>query len=106
VETPQPTVQPKDENRNEYLEADGLYWESDTHEWFHDKTSTRHARTDSALHKDALPNIYAFVVRNKANGKYDRVLMDSKTNEVIFDTTSLEALGAHIDMLKVNKRFK
>jgi hypothetical protein len=26
------------ENRNEFLEMDGLFWESETHEWFHDKT--------------------------------------------------------------------
>jgi hypothetical protein len=24
-------------DRNEFLEMDGLHWESETHEWFHDK---------------------------------------------------------------------
>jgi hypothetical protein len=43
--------------RNELLEMDGLYWESETHEWFHDKTSTQYARTDNGLNKDALKTI-------------------------------------------------
>lgn len=92
-------------SRNEYLEMDGLYWESETHEWFHDKTSTTYAQTNSGLHKDALKNIYCFVTRNKQTGEYDRVMMDSKTNEVIFDTKVLEDLGAAIDRLKIAKRF-
>lgn len=37
------------EGRNQFLESDGLYFESDTHEWFHDKISTRHAREKSVL---------------------------------------------------------
>lgn len=92
-------------NRNEYLEIDGLCWESETHEWFRDKTSTNYAQTDNGLHKDALKNIYCFVTRNKQTGEYDRVMMDSKTNEVIFDTKVLEDLGAAIDRLKIAKRF-
>jgi hypothetical protein len=93
------------ESRNEFLEMDGLYWESETHEWFHDKTSTQYAQSDNGLHKDALKNIYCFVVRDKATGEYDRVMMDSKTNEVIFSTKELEAIGFEIDKLKVMKRF-
>ena len=27
-------------DRNQFLESDGLFWESETHEWFHDKIST------------------------------------------------------------------
>lgn len=93
-------------NRNEFLEMDGLYWESETHEWFHDKTNTQYAQTDNGLNKDALKNIYCFVTRNKETGEYDRVMMDSKTNEVIFDTKSLEVMAYEIDKLKVMKRFK
>jgi hypothetical protein len=92
--------------RNEFLEIDGLYFESETHEWFHDKTSTNYARTDNGLNKDALKNIYCFVTRSKETGEYDRVMMDSKTNEVIFDTKSLEKMGFEIDKMKVAKRFK
>ena len=93
------------EERNEFIEMDGLYWESDTHEWFHDKTSTQYAQTDNGLHKDALPNIYCFVVRDKATGEYNRVVMDSKSNEVIYDTKVLEEVGFFIDKLKIQKRF-
>ncbi len=92
--------------RNKFIEMDGLYWESETHEWFHDKTSTHYARTDNGLHKDALPNIYCFVIRNKETGEYDRVMMDSKTNEIIYDTKVLEEMAAEIDKMKVMKRFK
>lgn len=91
--------------RNEFLEMDGLYWESETHEWFHDKTTTNYARTDNGLHKDALPDIYCFVTRNKETGEYDRVIMDSKTNQIIYDTKSLEDLSYRIDQMKVMKRF-
>ena len=92
--------------RNKFLEHDGLYWESDTHEWLHDKTSTNYARTDNGLNKDALKNIYCFVTRSKETGEYDRVMMDSNINRIIFDTKSLEDMGFEIDRLKVMKRFK
>jgi hypothetical protein len=96
--------------RNEFLESDGLFWESETHEWFHDKISTRHAQKKSVLwgsgeQKDALPMI-CFVVRNKETGEYDRVMMDKKTNEIVYETKSLEDLGYYIDQLKIQKRFK
>lgn len=94
------------DKRNEFLEMDGLYFESETHEWFHDKTSTQYAQSDNGLNKDALKNIFCFVTRNKETGEYDRVMMDSKTNEVIFDTKELEVMGFEIDKLKVMKRFK
>jgi hypothetical protein len=97
-------------NRNEFLEMDGLFWESETHEWFHDKISTQHARKNSVLwgsgeQKDAL-NVMCFVVRNKETGEYDRVMMDREKNEVIFETKSLEDMGYEIDRMKVQKRFK
>jgi len=97
------------ENRNEFLEMDGLFWESETHEWFHDKISTQHARKNSVLwgsgeQKDAL-NVMCFVVRNKETGEYDRVMMDKEKNEVIFETKSLEDMGYEIDRMKVQKRF-
>lgn len=92
--------------RNQFLESDGLYGENETHEWFHDKTSTNYARTDNGLNKDALKNIYCFVTRNKETGEYDRVMMDSKTQSVIFDTKSLEEMAFEIDRMKIVKRFK
>lgn len=96
-------------DRNQFLEMDGLFWESETHEWFHDKTSTQYARKNSVLwgsgeQKDAL-NVMCFVVRNKETGEYDRVMMDKEKNEVIFETKSLETMGYEIDRMKVQKRF-
>ena len=92
--------------RNQFLEMDGLCWESETHEWFYDKGSTHYAQTDNGLNRDALKNIYCFVTRNKENGEYDRVVMDRKINEIIYDTKNLEDLGFFIDTLKIQKRFK
>jgi hypothetical protein len=93
------------QERNKFLEIDGMYWESETHEWFHDKINTQYARTDNGLHKDALKNIVCFVVRDKETGEYDRVVMDSKTNEIIFDSKVYEDICFFIDKLKVAKRF-
>jgi hypothetical protein len=97
------------ENRNEFLEMDGLFWESETHEWFHDKSSTQYARKNSVLwgsgeQKDAL-DVACFVVRNKETGEYNRVMVDRERQEVVFETKSLEAMGYEIDRMKVQKRF-
>ena len=103
-------MQSKVSERNEFLEMDGLYWESETHEWFHDKISTQYARKKSILwgsgeQNDAL-NVICFVVRDKESGEYDRVMMDKDSEEVIFDTKSLETMGYEIDRRKVIKRFE
>ena len=91
--------------RNEFLEMDGLYWESPTHEWFHDKIATNYAQTNNGLHKDALPNLVCFVTRNKETGEYDRVIMDKESNEIIYTSKSTEEIGYYIDKLKIVKRF-
>lgn len=95
--------------RNEFLELDGLYWESETHEWFHDKISTTYARkksvTTSGEQDDAL-NVACFVTRNKETGEYDRVMLDVLTSQIIFDTKVLEDMGFQIDKMKVLKRIK
>jgi hypothetical protein len=96
--------------RNQFLEMDGLFWESETHEWFNDKISTQHARKKSVLWEsgeqgDSL-DVVCFVVRNKETGEYDRVVMDRETEEIIYETKSLEDLGYFIDKLKVKKRFE
>ena len=95
--------------RNIFLEKDGLFYQNETHEWFNDKASTNYARNKSVVRgagtqNDAL-NVFCFVVRDKETGKYDRVIVDGKSNEIIFATKSLEVLGSHIDMMKVQKRF-
>jgi hypothetical protein len=97
-------------DRNEFLEMDGLFWESETHEWFNDRISTQYARKNSVLwgsgeQKDGL-NVMCFFVRNKETGEYDRVMMDKGKNEVIFETKSLEAMGYEIDRMKIQKRFE
>lgn len=86
--------------RNEFLEADGLYWESETNEWFHDKLSTKYAK------RADLENIFCFITRNKETGEYDRVVVDSNTNRIIYDSKSMEAIGAFIDMMKIAGKFK
>ncbi len=95
--------------RNQFLECDGLFFESETHEWFHDKISTNHARKKSVLwgsgEQDDALDVACFVVRNKETGEYDRVMMDRKKQEIIFETKYLEELGYHIDKLKTLKRF-
>jgi hypothetical protein len=95
--------------RNEFLESDGLFWQSETHEWFNDKISTQYARKKSVLwgsgEQDDSLNVMCFVVRNKETGEYDRVMMDKEKNEIIYETKSLEDLGYHIDRLKTLKRF-
>ncbi len=93
------------EDRNQYLEVDGLFFESDTHEWFKDKSSTHYAQSDNGLNKDALPHIYCFILRDKTTGRYERVVMDSTSNEVIYASTSLEDIGAFVDKMKIAKRF-
>jgi hypothetical protein len=45
------------------------------------------------------------VVRNKETGEYDRVMVDAKTSQPIYDTKSLEDLSYKIDQMKVTKRF-
>jgi hypothetical protein len=98
------------DNRNKYLESDGLLAESETHEWFGDKTSTDYARKKSIMwgsgeHDDSL-NVTCMIVRCKETGDYDRVMMDNETNEIVYDTKSLETLGSRIDMMKASVRFK
>ena len=86
--------------RNKFLEADGLYFESETHEWFHDKESTDYAHK----HED-LKTIFCFITRNKEIGNYDRVVMNSKNNQIVYDSNSAEAIGVFIDMMAISKKF-
>ncbi len=94
--------------RNQFIESDGLYWESETHEWFHDKISTAYARkksiTGSGEQDDDL-NVVCFVTRNKETGDYDRVMMDALTSEIIYDTKVLEDMAFQVDKMKLAKRF-
>jgi hypothetical protein len=91
--------------RNQYLESDGIYFESETHEWFNDNCRTSYSQSNNGSNNDALKNIFCFVVREKITGEYDRVIMDSNLNAVIFSSKSLEGIGFEIDKMKVLKRF-
>lgn len=91
-------------DRNQFLEADGLYFESDTHEWFNDKSSTVYAHNENG-NGVSLKNIYCFVTRDKETGEYERVVMHSKERAVIYASQSLEDIGFYIDKLKVLKAF-
>lgn len=90
--------------RNEYLELGGLYWESNTHEWFHDKTTTHYAHKEN-LQGVALPDWFVFIVRSKETGEYDRVIMDKAKNNIVFSDKSLEVVGVHIDKQKLMMHF-
>lgn len=89
--------------RNKYLELDGLYWESETHEWFHDKSSTSYAHMKKGMNDITMDNLYCFIVRDINTGVYNRVIMDSETNEIIYESKSLEDIGVRIDMLRILK---
>lgn len=91
--------------RNRFLEIDGLNIETETHEWFNDKICTSQAQRESLNGNGSLKHIYCFIVRNKSNGEYERVVFDNKAKEVIYSSTSLEDIGFYIDKLKVVKRF-
>ena len=92
------------EKRNQFLEADGLVHETETHEWFLDKSSTQYARNEN-LKGIKLENIVAYVTRDKSNGQYERVLVDNNVPEVIYTSLKLEDIGFYIDKLKTIKHF-
>lgn len=100
-----------DSERNQFLEMGGLYWKSETHEWFHDKTHTQAAHKNSVaasgeyMH-DELNNIYCFIVRNIETGEYDRVMMDKNQDAVIYDTKSFSSMSSKVDILKVARRWE
>lgn len=97
------------EKRNSIMESDGLFWESETHEWFNDTIATEYAQKITywadKQGKDNSLAVMAFVVRNKENGEYERVLVDKVSNKVIHSAQSIEAMGTYIDLLKLNKIF-
>lgn len=90
------------EERNKYLEADGLLSETETHEWFMDKTSTDYARNEN-LNGISLPDVICCVIRNKETGEYDRLILED--NKPIYDSKSLESIGIQIDKMKIIKDF-
>lgn len=90
-------------DRNEFIESDGLYWTTDTHEWFNNKSLTMYAQKEG-IHNDALYDIFCFWVRNILTGEYVNVVMDRSVNEIVCSSDSSDVL-TFIDKLKVEKRF-
>jgi hypothetical protein len=91
--------------RNEFLEMDGLAHKSNTHEWFNDKMSTMKAQL-ADKNNIKLPNLTCYVVRDIKTGEYDRVIIDNKKNEVVYDSKSSEDIWFYISKLKIKKHFK
>lgn len=93
------------QERNKYLEKDGLYFESDTHEWFNDKSVTDYAHKQWAtVGKSETIKLLCFVVRDKKTGSYAWVLVDEETTSPIYTSCSLEDTHCYID--KLSTRFK
>jgi hypothetical protein len=91
--------------RNRYLEIDGIYCTTSTHEWFYDKVSSNHAQNEDK-NGISLPNLVCFVLRNILTGEYDRILVDKQTKQIVYETKSLEDLRFYIDKQKIAKHFK
>lgn len=90
--------------RNEFLEMDGLVFETDICEWFADKTSSEYAIREN-LHGISLPHLRVYVTRHKDTGKYNRVIVDHSTREIIYESVNLEEIGVHIDILKLKELY-
>jgi len=103
--------QPKDEAFEELMAAFAFPWEkgekpyftnAEGFEWYVDKETTEWAHRKDQ-HGTKLENIVGFFVRK---GKFaERVLMDKEINQIVYSSTSLEAVAYHIDALKALKRF-
>lgn len=91
------------QERNKYLESGGLVLDNGKFEWFAEKGVTEYAQKEN-LAGISLPNIHAYVIRNKENGHYSRVLVDHSSQDVIYETDGLEDIGFKIDQLKLIKQ--
>jgi hypothetical protein len=98
-------------NRNQFEEMYGLYWESETHEWFNDKLNTQRLHKASVgsrgeYQSDELPNLYCFCVRDKETGEYTRVIIDKLTQSPILEAEGYMEMASKIDMIKIARRFE
>jgi len=85
------------------LEMEGLYFESETHEWFKDQLCTKYAQKGD---NDGitLPKVSCFILRNKDTGLYTRAMMDTVNNAMIFDCETVKEMALQIDGLKTYKK--
>ena len=90
--------------RNKFLEMGGLAHKTDTHEWYNDTIGTIQAQRDDRNFVRLL-HITCYVVRNIKTGEYDRVVVDNKKRQIIFDTKSAEQLHYFIAKLKLTQGY-
>lgn len=67
-----------------------------------DVSLSKYARQKN-LHGIALD--YHVLFAETVDGHMSRLLVDSVTNDVLYDTQSLEAMSVHIDMVKAAKHY-
>lgn len=96
-------------DRNQFAEMDGLFHESDTHEWYHDHISTQYARKSSLDSYGQCKNdnldVVCFIVRTKETGEYNRVVVDVESNKPIFDSQNAEEVHFFLSKMKLKKAF-
>lgn len=91
--------------RNDWIESGGLVLDNGTFEWFADKIATTYAQ-EKNRNGISLPNIVAYVTRNKETGDYTRVLVDENIGQDIYSSDDLEDICYKIDQLKIIKAFE
>ena len=84
------------ETKPDFINPEGVKW------WF-DKSSTEYAHQDTETAK-GLPNIVVYYAE-RPDGYRTRIIVDNDIKAAVGEAQSLEALGAKIDMMKVNRSF-
>lgn len=72
--------------------------------WWHVKSITEYATREN-LHGISLPDIRGWVVQVD-NDLLTYALVDNERGQAIFGATSLDAIGSHIDMMKIQKHYE
>lgn len=70
-------------------------------EWYIEKDLTKQCQTER-LKLPAINMVVFLVAKN--NEPLERVLMDVKTEQIVYSSTSLEEMAVHIDWLKLVKQ--
>ena len=68
--------------------------------WWVDKSTTKYAQQKD-IYKTQLPNVVCFATE-QSNGYRSYVLTENQ--EIEFTAQSLEAIGVHIDIMKIQRR--
>ncbi len=91
-------------NHNEYMEEGNPVLDNDEFTWWVDKNSTHYAQKEN-LQGVSLKNIIAYIVLDKKNEVYSRLLVDNEAKSPVYESSSLEGIGSHIDIMKAIKLF-